>query len=268
MILDDERLHELRSAHLSPQARPLAEITTRAHQLRRRRRATRVAAVTAAVALTWPAVTWSLPGPAPAPAAGPGPGAPPWPVPTAPYHALYEDVRVSFPGGPDTCGKDHAVDLRDPAGGPPAAGDAVLTVRPGCDPPTGTTVTVAAPQAGVSGGTGQRSIAPRITADQCLYGMRRVALAGGEVVLAPDPDGPDAVERVGAPMGRPVPGVELSELQNATMCVLAAPDPSRDQPLAMVRVELVLRDDGGVDATFTAWRGGPPVLVWPVETRR
>jgi hypothetical protein len=273
MIVNDERLHELRTTHLAPHTRPVAEINVRAHRLRRRRRATGATVATAAVALTCSAVAWGLPGPgpAPAPAAAPRFGAPPWPVPTAPYRALYQDVHVSFPGGTAACGKDHAVDLRDPVGDAPAAGDAVLTIRPGCtNPPTGATVTITAPKARTLSGTGQRRIAPRVTADDCFYGMRNVAQAGAETVLAPYPDDAPEAHRLtdlDALPGEAGPRL-TTEVQSLTQCVLVAPDPSRDLPLAMVRIELVLRDDRGIDATFTAWRGGPPVLVWPVERRR
>jgi hypothetical protein len=269
MILDDGRLHELRSTPISFQARPGAEITARAHQLRRRRRVTSATVTTAAVALVFSAVTWGLPGlaPAPAPAAGPRFGAPPWPVPTAPYHALYEEVRVSFPGGPATCGKDHAVDLRDPSGGPPAAGDAVLTIRPGCtNPPTGAIVTITAPKSRMSSGPGQESIAPRVTADDCFYGMRNHAMAASETVLSSWPDdAPESRRLAAADVPPGTGGPVFVEVQNVTQCILVAPDPSRDLPLAMARVELVLRDDRGIDATFTAWRGGPPVHVRPWE---
>jgi hypothetical protein len=269
MILDEERLHELRFTHISLQARPAAEIAARARQLRRRRRVTSVTVVTAAVALVCSAVTWGLPNPAPAPAAGPRFGPPPWPVPTAPYRALYEDVRVSFPGSPAACGNDHAVDLRDPAGDAPAAGDAVLTIRPGCtNPPTGATVAISAPKARLSSGTGQQRIGPRVTADDCFNGMRNLAMAGSETVLQRWPDGSPESRRLAdldVPAGMEMEGPVQIQVQNLTQCVLVAPDPSRDLPLAMVRIELVLRDDRGIDATFTAWRGGPPVLVRPME---
>jgi hypothetical protein len=122
------------------------------------------------------------------------------------------------------------------AGAP--AGD--LMIRPGCATP-GVTADFGAPSAWMTSGFGTPKAGPRATVNDCARTMRTWLRADQQHILS-----------------------RAVETERLTVCALTAPDPAKGRPLAIVRVELELTAGHGIEATFSAWSGGPPTLIQPI----
>jgi hypothetical protein len=217
---------------------------------RRRTRAVTGAALGTAVAVLAGSVfAWSVSDPrttTPPPATGGGvtrtptplpmadtlPEDPPWPLPSAPYRPVYEDVTVDFPLDfpvrRETCDTTFGLDLHAPERIATLPYDVTrddygVVLSIGCpDDGDQTNLSWGAPYAVPQGD----ATAP----EDCVAAFR----ASSEVVPPSD---------VGA-----------------VVCLLAAPDPARDRPLMIVRLELT-KDANMLTALgfeASAWTGGPP----------
>jgi hypothetical protein len=213
--------------------------------IRRRRRARAgvgaalgtAAAVVAGVVLAQSLGTGPTAGPPVGPPAGdsgtwtePLSDQPPWPVPAAPYREVYANVAVDVPTGLAACDATYVVDLHDPARvvrgpyDPQHEGAIALSVQCQGGQGTGSHLTWGVPTAFPQG--------PATTAADCAAAFR----------TSPEISSPGT------------PG--------SVMCLLAEPDPARDRPLMIVRLEHTADSSMLTDLSFTltAWTGGEPTL--------
>jgi hypothetical protein len=213
------------------------------HAIRRRRRtAVGLAALaTAAVALAGTVATGGFTDSATTTPADRGvtrpvplPDPPPWPVPSAPYVEVYENVAVNYPLVPEACNTTHSVDLHDPA-----------TLVKGPYDPADT-----------------RPVAFSITCEQNLE--RDSNLAWNVPTAIPPPRTTTTAEDCAAAF-RNSPENTGSQAPGGVVCLLAPADPSRGRPLMIVRLEYTQDSTMAARAGLThlsyklsAWSGGPP----------
>jgi hypothetical protein len=155
---------------------------------------------------------------------------PPWPVPAAPYRQVYENVAVDVPTGAEACDATFVVDLHDPARvvrgpyDPQREGAIAFSVQCQGGQETGSNLTWGVPTAIPQG--------PATTAEDCATAFR----------TSPEISSPGT------------PG--------SVMCLLAEPDPARDRPLMIVRLEHTVDSSMlmGLGFKVTAWTGGEPTV--------